>query len=59
MEDIVDVQCPYCFEWMQICVDPSNEGEMIQDCEVCCRPWLLLVARERDGRLRVVARRAQ
>lgn len=59
MEDVVDVQCPYCFEWTQVYVDPGSEGEMVQDCEVCCRPWLLIVTRERDGGLRVVVRRAQ
>lgn len=59
MDDVVDLQCPYCFEWMQVYIDPGTEGEMVQDCEVCCRPWLLVVTRGRDGGLRVVVRRAQ
>ena len=34
-----DVECPYCGEEFEISLDPSEEGqEMIQDCQVCCRP---------------------
>ena len=31
--------CPYCGEAFRPALDPTEvEGEMIQDCEVCCRP---------------------
>ena len=54
------VDCPYCAEPVTIAVDPTNLGEMVHDCEVCCRPWLLRVERNRldpDGLLTVRAER--
>ena len=33
------VQCPYCGESVEILVESDLEGEMVWDCEVCCRPW--------------------
>ncbi len=45
----VTVQCPYCFEWVEILLDPETSGEMVQDCEVCCRPWQLFVTRAGSG----------
>jgi hypothetical protein len=32
---------------------------MVQDCDVCCRPWQLFVERDEDGRLYVGVERAQ
>lgn len=33
------IQCPYCWETIEILVDCSVESqEYIEDCEVCCRP---------------------
>ena len=34
----VSTQCPACFEWVEIFVDQADEGTMVQDCDVCCRP---------------------
>ncbi len=34
----VSTQCPACFEWVEIFVDPDDRGTMVQDCDVCCRP---------------------
>lgn len=59
MDDTVQVQCPYCFEFVDLYVDPDVRGEMVQDCEICCRPWRVLVVRRRDGSPRVVVDRAQ
>lgn len=59
MLDELAVQCPYCFETVTIVLDPQTEGELIQDCEVCCNPWQLTVTRERDGAVRVEAERLQ
>jgi hypothetical protein len=39
------VQCPWCFESMEIWVDPMSRGRMSRDCEVCCRPWSVFVER--------------
>lgn len=53
MEDTVQISCPYCFESLEVYIDPQSEGELIRDCDVCCRPWLLQVARGVDGSLSV------
>jgi hypothetical protein len=49
MQTTVTVQCPYCFESVQVWVDPMDEGEMIRDCDVCCRPWKMIVSRRGHG----------
>ena len=59
MDDTSTVACPYCFEVVEIYVDPQSEGELIHDCDVCCRPWSLMVSRDQDGALTVSATRAQ
>lgn len=34
-----EVQCPFCFEWISVVVDLSQEEQRyIEDCSVCCRP---------------------
>ena len=45
----LDVQCPYCGEWQELSLDPDSEGEMVQDCEVCCEPWQMTVRRTPTG----------
>ena len=39
------VLCPYCGVSVEIVVDPGGgaEQEYVEDCEVCCRPWLVHV----------------
>ena len=59
MYDTAFVTCPYCFEGLDVYVDPESEGELIRDCDVCCRPWALYVSRSIDGELFVEAGRAQ
>jgi Cysteine-rich CPXCG len=44
------VTCPYCGEEMEIYLEPDIIGTLVQDCEVCCRPWQLRVFRDLDGR---------
>ncbi len=42
--DSVLIQCPYCWEALDISVDPSvAEQEYVEDCQVCCQPILLRV----------------
>ena len=53
------ITCPYCFEQLDVYVDPQTEGELVRDCDVCCRPWALHVSRDSDGELVVRADRAQ
>lgn len=59
MDDVAQVQCPYCFEVLELYVDPEGAGSMVQDCDVCCRPWQLFVERSDDGELFVSVARAQ
>lgn len=52
----VAVQCPYCWESIEILVDPSvRRQEYIEDCPVCCRPITLRVRVGRDGDVQVEA----
>jgi hypothetical protein len=48
MDDLFEVTCPYCGEQLEIYVEPDVSGRFVQDCEVCCNPWLVRVVRE-DG----------
>ena len=59
MDDTALLTCPYCFEAVEVYIDPQSEGELIRDCDVCCRPWSLQVSRGADGELFVRATRAQ
>ena len=44
MLDTKQINCPYCWESIEILVDPSvDEQDYIEDCEVCCRPIRFLV----------------
>ena len=49
MDDQFDVTCPYCGEVCEIYLEPDVSGTLIQDCEVCCNPWLVRVHRSSDG----------
>lgn len=50
MEAIVD--CPHCGEPNTISLDPGSgsKQEYVEDCQVCCRPWLMYVTYDRQGR---------
>jgi uncharacterized Zn finger protein len=48
MEEFL-VQCPYCGEDVEIFIEPDVSGSFVQDCEVCCNPWLVRVERSQDG----------
>ena len=51
------VQCPYCWEMLEISIDPSvAEQEYVEDCQVCCHPILLSVSIDEDQVPRVEAR---
>ena len=58
VEDTVAVRCPYCRERVELYVDPDSQGQLVEDCAVCCRPWLVTIERV-AGRLRVQVTRAQ
>ncbi|NVB39061.1 CPXCG motif-containing cysteine-rich protein [Pseudenhygromyxa sp. WMMC2535] len=58
MEDSAEVRCPWCGELQELWIDPQSAGEMIQDCDVCCRPWRVVVSRDERGQLQVWVDRA-
>ena len=49
MDDLFPVTCPYCGENLEIYLEPEMSGSFVQDCEVCCNPWLVRVTRSEDG----------
>lgn len=40
----VSVQCPCCWETIEVLIDASVEDqEYVEDCQVCCRPLVFTV----------------
>ena len=45
------VVCPYCGESNEVGLDPGS-GELqeyVEDCQVCCQPWRVVVAYDEHG----------
>ncbi|HEY1100744.1 MAG TPA: CPXCG motif-containing cysteine-rich protein [Myxococcota bacterium] len=59
MFEFVRVTCPYCFENVEMELDPETVGELVHDCEVCCNPWRVFVRRTSKGKPIVDVDRAQ
>jgi hypothetical protein len=40
--------CPYCGEPVEVTADPvgASSETYVEDCPVCCRPWVVHVSRE-------------
>jgi len=52
------IQCPYCGETMVLLIDClAAEQHYIEDCEVCCRPMVVLVELAADGNPQVRVQR--
>jgi hypothetical protein len=51
VETEATVLCPYCGEINEIALDPGSgrQQEYVEDCQVCCRPWRLVVSYLPDG----------
>ncbi len=49
------ITCPYCGESIEIALDAGSGSrqEYVEDCEVCCRPWRVLVRYDRRGQASV------
>jgi len=49
------VQCPHCGEHCAIALDPGSgvDQEYVEDCQVCCQPWLVRVHYLDDGSVEV------
>lgn len=54
-EDSAEVVCPYCGELVEIALDPGGDRvqEYVQDCDVCCRPWMVRARWTPDGHVSV------
>jgi hypothetical protein len=59
MADSVTVSCPYCFESVELYIDPDTVGSFVEDCAVCCQPWQVRASRDERGELWVSVDRAQ
>jgi len=46
-----EVDCPYCGERCIIALDPGSgaDQEYVEDCQVCCQPWVVHVHYDPDG----------
>ena len=51
LNDTAWVSCPYCGEASELLVDLAGGSvqEYVQDCEVCCHPWLMRVQLDGEG----------
>ena len=60
-ETEASVFCPYCGEQADIALDPGGGAvqRYVEDCEVCCRPWVLTVRWGADGAALVEAVREE
>jgi hypothetical protein len=56
-ETEASVRCPYCGEINEIALDPGSgsQQEYVEDCQVCCRPWRVVVHYLPDGSADVAA----
>jgi hypothetical protein len=55
------VQCPYCGESNEIALDPGGgeTQDYIEDCQVCCQPWRVVVTYDARGAADVYVERAE
>ena len=51
LEDVVEVNCPWCFEPTALEVNMSQHahGSTASDCQVCCRPLSVILERRPSG----------
>lgn len=50
------IQCPYCWETIEIVVDESvTEQDYIEDCSVCCRPIHFRIHLSEQGEVEIEA----
>lgn len=51
------VACPYCGEPNEIALDAGSGAaqDYVEDCQVCCRPWRVLVSYDGVGNAEVSA----
>jgi hypothetical protein len=57
MNEYFSVECPFCGESVEIYVELEVRGSFVQDCEVCCNPWIVRVRRRDEDERYVEVRR--
>ncbi len=58
MMEFVELDCPYCGEPITVALDASaGDQRYTEDCQVCCRPIVLVLHVDDDGEGRLDARR--
>ncbi|MFP6875042.1 MAG: CPXCG motif-containing cysteine-rich protein [Verrucomicrobiales bacterium] len=55
--ELMPVSCPVCFETFEVALPPPAElpAELDYDCEICCRPMMIVVSSE-HGEVQAEAR---
>lgn len=56
MDEYFTVTCPYCGEESELSIEADVLGSFVQDCEVCCNPWLVRVVLGDEERRVTVSR---
>jgi len=61
MDDETTVICPYCGQPNVIALDwgGATRQEYEEDCQVCCRAWLVRVVLDPDGNTEVALERLE
>jgi hypothetical protein len=50
MEESESIQCPFCGQLFDLLIDTSqNRQRFTTDCEICCRPFEVLVECQEGG----------
>lgn len=46
-----EVSCPWCGELVTIGLDPGSGAVQtyVEDCQICCRPWMVSVVYDQGG----------
>ncbi len=44
------VMCPFCGEEIDVWLEADVTGTLVQDCEVCCNPWLVQISGKGEER---------
>ncbi len=53
LEQFLDIECPYCAEWITARLDLSAGAQSyVEDCQVCCQPIAITLLVSEAGELR-------
>lgn len=47
--DFVEIVCPWCGEIQSVGIEIDLKGEFYLDCQVCCRPWKVILTHDEWG----------